>query len=167
MIASYLYADMAFGKRNAKVGSGESAQGTGQMLRVAMAVASAAILVAPAMADEMWKTDYGQVIWEKDYDGGAIFKIDLAGGGVGRMYVEGLATEVENRGHFKGYWISTTEEDMCSAELKGPDGTKSRTWGTLTLSFRSPEFPSDWVLMTGECLGVPDSLIAGHADTGE
>ncbi len=137
------------------------------MRKFAIAAAFATVMAAPAAADEMWKTDFGQVIWEKDYDGGAIFKLDLADGGVGRMYIEGLTTEIEARGHFKGYWISTAEEDMCTAELKGPDGTRSHTWGTLTLSFVSPEFPADWVLMTGDCMGELDTMLVGRADTGE
>jgi hypothetical protein len=132
-----------------------------------MAVASAAFLAAPAAADEMWKTDNGQVIWEKDYQGGAIFRMDVPGNKMVRFYIEGLTTDVEMRGHFKGYWISTIDEDMCTAELRGPDGTRGQTWGSLTLSFLSPGFPSDWVLMTGDCLAPLDYMLAGHADTGE
>lgn len=137
------------------------------MRRIATAVAATFLMALPAVADEMWKTDYGPVIWEKDFEGGAILKLDLDDGEVVRFYVEGLGIDSTPRGMFKGYWISTGEEDECSAQLRGPDGTRSNTWGRMSLIFSSPDFPSDWVMLTGDCHDEPDSLVVGTVDTGE
>ena len=62
-------------------------------------------------------------MWESDYDGGAIFRIDTGKGKLVRFYIEGLEPTGAPRGHFDGFWISTSDEGLCSAELAGPDGT--------------------------------------------
>lgn len=135
------------------------------MRKTAISIACAAMLAAPAAADEAWQTDYGEIIWETNYDGGAIFMIDLGAGKVGRFYIEGFGVD-EPRGMFRGYWISTQEENMCSSQLTGPDGTASQTWGRLTLTFMSPDFPSDWAMLTGDCFAEPDEPLIAHAITG-
>jgi len=129
-------------------------------------LAMAAAVAGPAMADEMWKTEFGSIQWEKDYDGGAIFRIELEKGKFGRFYIEGLNPD-SVRGNFSGYWISTAEEDMCAATLTGPDGTHSRTWGRLSLTFIDKGFPSDWTMLTGDCMGEPDEVLTGKVDTGD
>ena len=126
----------------------------------------AALLAAmPATADEVWKTDLGEIMWETDYDGGAIFRIDTGKGKFVRFYIEGLEPTGMPRGHFDGFWISTGDESMCSAELVGPDGTRSRTWGRVSLIFVDKEFPSDWTALTGECMGEPHEVMTGRALT--
>ncbi len=126
----------------------------------------AALLAAmPATADEVWKTDLGEIMWETDYDGGAIFRIDTGKGKFVRFYIEGLEPTGMPRGHFDGFWISTSDEGMCSAELVGPDGTRSRTWGRVSLTFVDKEFPSDWTALTGECMGEPHEVMTGRAVT--
>lgn len=135
------------------------------MKTFAAIAALGALAVAPAFADETWKTDFGQVIWEDDFDGGAIFLIKLDGGKAARFYIEGLTASDETRGNYKGYWINTAEADVCSAELTGPDGTKGTTWGRLSLTFVDPSFPSDWVMLLGDCMAEPDSPVTGKAST--
>jgi hypothetical protein len=126
----------------------------------------AALLAAmPATADEVWKTDLGEIMWETDYDGGAIFRIDTGKGKLVRFYIEGLEPTGAPRGHFDGFWISTSDEGLCSAELAGPDGTRSRTWGRVSLTFVDKEFPSDWTALTGECMGEPHEVMTGRALT--
>ncbi len=123
------------------------------------------LTAAPAFADEVWKTSFGKVEWEKDYDGGAIFKLAMGKDLIVRYYVEGLTPTGEARGHFEGYWIATGGEPVCSAELVGPDGTRSKGWGRLSLTFVKDSFPSDWTALTGWCTGEPMDLITGVADT--
>jgi hypothetical protein len=74
------------------------------MLGLAMRMFSgcmfAALLAAtPAKADEVWKTDLGEIMWETDYDEGAIFRIDTAKGKFLRFYIEGLEPTSAPRGH--------------------------------------------------------------------
>ena len=135
------------------------------MRGVAAGLVAAMMIVAPAVADETWKTGFGQIEWEKDYDGGAIFKLETGKGDFTRYYVEGLTPEGD-RGHFEGYWIRKGGEDICSAELVGPDGTRSKNWGRLSLTFVKDGFPSDWTALTGLCTGEPLDLLTGVANVG-
>lgn len=139
--------------------------GDGYMRKLAISIACAALMAAPAVADETWKTDIGTMIWEDDYDGGAIFMIEISGKPA-RFYIEGLRGDDETRGNYKGYWINTDDEQMCTSQLTGPDGTKSRTWGRVSLTFLDPAFPSDWVLLAGDCLEEPSIPLTGRAITG-
>lgn len=134
-----------------------------RMLTIALL---AGMLATPAHADEMWKTDFGSVIWEKDYDGGAIFMVETGKGKVGRFYIEGLTAEDQTRGHYTGFWINTADENMCAAALTGPDGTKSRTWGRLSLTFVDQTFPSTWTMLTGDCMAEPSEVLVGKPDQG-
>jgi hypothetical protein len=118
-----------------------------------------AMAVAPSFADETWNTELGEIAWEKDYDGGAVFLLKLPDNKVVRFYVEGLKADDESRGNYKGYWISTLDEQICSATLTGPDGTRSRTWGHFSLNFMKPSFPSDWSLLAGDCMGELTDLV--------
>jgi len=136
------------------------------MRRLLTTLAMAATIAAPAMADEMWKTDFGKVIWEKDYDGGAIFRVELEKGKFARFYIEGLEAD-SVRGHYTGYYINTADEGMCSSALIGPDGTHSNTWGRLSLTFVDKGFPSDWTMLTGECMAEPSEVLTAKVDTGD
>lgn len=124
------------------------------------------LTAAPAFADEMWKTGFGKVEWEKDYDGGAVLKLDLGKNDVIRYYIDGLTPTGEDRGHYEGYWIRTGGEDICTAQLVGPDGARSNNWGRISLTFVKDSFPSDWTALTGLCMGEPLDLITGVANTG-
>lgn len=63
---------------------------------------AALLAVTPASADEVWKTDLGEIIWGTDDDGGAIFRIDTGKGKLVRFYIEGLEPTGAPRGHFDG-----------------------------------------------------------------
>ena len=42
-------------------------------------------------------------------------------------------------------------EGFCPASLTGIDGTGSRQWGEVILSFDRPGFPTGWTLVAGDC----------------
>lgn len=126
---------------------------------------AAMLTAAPAFADEMWKTGMGKVEWEKDYNGGAVLKLDMGKGSFIRYFIDGLTPE-GFRGHHEGYWIRSGGEPICSAELVGPDGTRSKNWGRISLTFVKDKFPSDWTALTGLCVGEPLDLITGIANAG-
>lgn len=135
------------------------------MRKLLTTLAMAAALAGPAMADETWTTDFGTIEWEKGYDGGAIFRVELEKGKFARFYIEGLRPEGA-RGNYTGFYINTADEQMCASTLIGPDGTSSRTWGRLSLTFVDKGFPSDWTMLTGECMGEPNEVLTGKANVG-
>jgi hypothetical protein len=122
----------------------------------------AALLAAgAAWADETWKTDLGVVEWEKDVDGAAVFKLNLKGGKFVRFYIENLKADGQVRGAYSGYWINTADENMCPTQMTAPDGTKSKTWGTIELTFVKPSFPSDWTGRMGKCFDKTEQVFNG------
>lgn len=134
-----------------------------------LALAGALLFAAmPAAADEVWRTDLGQVAWEKEVGDAAVFRVNLPNGKFARFYIENLPARIENRtGIFSGYWISTADEALCPAELVGPDGTRSHTWGRLELTFVKPGFPSDWVMHTSRCVDELNETLIGLAQVGD
>jgi len=127
---------------------------------------AATLMAAPAMADEMWKTDIGPVMWEDDYNGGAIFMVEMGKGKVARFYIEGLKADDEARAHYNGYWINTADDGMCAAMMTGPDGTKSHNWGRLSMTFADETFRATWTMLTGDCMAEPDQVLVGKPDQG-
>ena len=55
-----------------------------------------------AHADEIWKTEEYQVIYQEDRNNTAIWTY---GDGLGKIFIEGLAGVVKNRGSYHGYWV--------------------------------------------------------------
>lgn len=134
-------------------------------LRVCLA-AVMAFGVAPALADEVWSSDIGDVVYDSEVDGVAIFTFDATGGGKGELYFPGLAGNYDHRGTHKGYWIAPGG-DTCLTELTGADGLKSKDWGQLTIVFHETGFPTGWTLMSGTCFGPLDSTLLGTAKVGD
>lgn len=122
----------------------------------ATAVFAATVAAAsPSVADESWTSNFGPVLWESDSGEIAILRLDdINNGHTVRLYVPGLAADVMGgRGAYWGYWIADGGDnaDMCSAQMTGPDGFKSSYWGQFTITFVSPDFPSDWAGVFGAC----------------
>lgn len=136
------------------------------MRGLAVGLMAAMMIAAPAVADETWKTAFGQMEWETDYENGAIFRLNTGKNDYTRFYIEGLTAD-SDRSHHEGYWIRKGGEDVCSAELVGPDGTRSRNWGRISLTFVGDTFPSDWTALTGFCVGEPLDVLTGKANVGE
>jgi hypothetical protein len=136
------------------------------MLRVLAGLIAATMVAAPAFADETWKTGFGKIEWVDDFANSAIFELNSDKNDVTRYYVEGLTADGD-RGHHEGYWIRKGGEDICSAEMVGPDGTRSKNWGRLSLTFVKGKFPSDWTALTGLCVGEPMDLLTGEAIVGQ
>jgi hypothetical protein len=121
------------------------------MLRFAIA-AALALVASGATADEIWSSNIGEVYYADEIGDTAIFGYTGHDGEEVRFYVPGLAGNYDNRGTYGGYWIGPTAGE-CLAELGGPDGRVSTNWGSLTIVFTEPAFPSGWVMMRGLCFG--------------
>ena len=132
-----------------------------------IAIAALALLAAPAMADEAWKTKAGTIQWVDNIGGDAVLSVDQKGGKT-LYYVDGLNSKVVGkRGKFSGYWISTKDDKICDTTMTTPDGVASRTWGRLELLFVKPGFPSDWIMKTSSCFGEITEMMSGTAIVGQ
>jgi hypothetical protein len=122
------------------------------MRKSLVAAAAFALLSTGTLADEVWTTPIGEVVYEAEIDGVAIFTYPLADGVVGRIYLPGLAGNYDNRSSHLGYWIAPGDGG-CPAEMTGADGNKSKNWGQVLLVFHTPAFPAGWTLVNGVCFG--------------
>lgn len=128
-----------------------------------VAAACAALTATAASADEFWTSTIGDIIYEAEVDGVAIFTYPLPNveGGVGRLYFPGLAGNYENRATHTGYWIAPGDGGGCSAKMVGADGVTSNDWGSIMIVFHGPSYPVSWTLLSGTCFApLVDSMVA-------
>jgi hypothetical protein len=120
-------------------------------------LAAALLLATPVAADEVWNSNWGQVVYLADVGSTAVLTVpystDLA-----HIYLPGMAGNFEQRGLHDGYWISA-DAGPCDATMTGPDGVSSTNWGRVTLIFDNPAYPSGFTALWGICMMDPqDSL---------
>lgn len=117
------------------------------MIRATLA---ALMLASPAMADETWWSEWGQIIYEAERGEDAIFSFINFDGYVATLIIPGLAGNYTNRGVHDAYWLGQGEP-LCPASLSAPDGTTSTQWGPARVSFDFAAFPTGYTLELGEC----------------
>lgn len=127
------------------------------------------LTAVPALADEVWQSDFGRVIWEVDRGDTAVFLLDDEGNNrTVRLFVEGLVPHMlGGRGYYEGVWIASQKDGSvtpgCSVAMVDPLGGPSTEWGTFQLTFVSEAFPSDFAGSFGDCLAprtIPFSAVA-------
>jgi hypothetical protein len=116
---------------------------------LAAPVLAALALATPAVADEVWTIEDGEVIWEEDFDNVSVFSYPLEGGR-GHLYIVGLNASITTRGLYAAYWIGEGD-GPCEAAMTGPDGRTSTLWGWATVSFMDFGFPSGFGAEMGMC----------------
>ena len=121
---------------------------------IALFSSFAMIYSSPAIADEVWSSDYGPVIYQADRGKTAIWTYgDSASGS---MFIEGLAGQFKYRGTYYGYWSQSTSKVRCETYREGRDGKSTYYWGSLRIQFLDPEFPSRWSAVFGYCNQSPN-----------
>lgn len=137
-------------------------------MRLALALS---LLAAPALADEVWTTEYGDIIYEQDTaDFNAVFSVPaVAFNGLakpeerGEVTIYGLAGNVSDRyGLFEGYWTAPGEP-MCDTALLARGGKASRSWGRVQIVFDRPAFPSGFTMLFGTCFWDPVLTLRAEA----
>lgn len=103
----------------------------------------------PALADEVWTTARGDIVYLEDIGEVAhwVFTTDSV---TYDIFLPGLAGNTESRGAFSGYFL-VSGSDLCGIEMKGPAGWRSAHWGEVVVDFYEPGFPSGFSFYRGEC----------------
>ncbi len=136
------------------------------MKRICTALALTTILGAwPALADEVWSSDLGEIVYEADSGEIAILSFSSPDYGNGQLFVIGLGGNYDNRGEHEGFWISDGN-GSCPAELTGPDGQSSNNWGRVLIEFEEPGFPSAFDLELGNCFDEPNDSFQATPEVG-
>jgi hypothetical protein len=121
-----------------------------------------------AVADEVWSTEIGDVIYEIDLENGmAVLSYPTDGEDRGRAYVSGLAGVYTERTGYDGIWIEPQSEDgLCEVGMVAPDsGESSMNWGRVRVVFVDPDFPSTFVAMRGDCFDEPTEMLVARPVT--
>ncbi|MDB5505784.1 MAG: hypothetical protein JWR75_422 [Devosia sp.] len=109
----------------------------------------------------------GDIVYEAELSGVAVLTLATGDGGVMNFYVPGLAGNVDSRGQFEGYWVSSVG-GSCPAMMTGPNSVESNNWGRAVFTFHEPAFPSGFTVFYGSCFADPDvSLVAQPVVGGE
>jgi hypothetical protein len=128
-----------------------------------IALALALLAATPALADEIWSTQYGQIIYETDRDGyigvlsipAQVMNLDAPADARLTVHVLGLAGNVTDRyGMFEGYWTGGTAAN-CEPAIIGDNGKRTSDWGRIELYFDKPDFPSGFTMILGACFFDP------------
>ena len=139
-------------------------------MRLALALC---LLAAPALADEVWTSEFGDIIYERDTGGfSAILSIPATALNDGaaaneraQVTIYGLTDNVDRYGIFEGYWTAPGEP-MCDAALMPPGGKASRSWGRVQVVFDRPGFPSGFTMLIGTCFWDPVWSLRAEAFAG-
>jgi hypothetical protein len=127
-----------------------------------MLAALMALTACPALADEVWSTPAGEIVYEKVLDGGmAVFSMpalplmyDAAADATGWVYIPDLANADGVRSFHEAFWIVEGMQ-FCPMAMVAPDGRKSYAWGRAQIAFDLPSVPSGFTMISGLCAYEP------------
>ena len=112
-----------------------------------------------SIADEVWNSSYGKVIYEKELGTTAVWSYN-SNGVPGLIYIDNLAGVYKGRGYYQGYWVQTTSGNRCKTQ-RMMQGTPSYYWGQFEIQFLDPDFPSRWEAKWSYCEQKPTALWQG------
>jgi hypothetical protein len=128
------------------------------------------VIALPALADEVWSTPVGDVIYEDDLPTGeAVLSFPTGDPEIRSLaYFGGLAGVATGRTYFEGVWIEPDAANACPVSIADPESGKPRNnWGRIQIVFTEPDFPGGWVAMRGTCFGTPDQFLVGKPVAGQ
>ena len=142
------------------------------MTKLSIAALAAITIAFPVAADEVWKTDIGDVVYERELESGdAVWSYPAEDGTRGLAYFQGLAGVYEDRTSFTGIWIEANIESHdrgCAVSLFDPETGEARNnWGRINLVFTEPDFPGGWVAIRGSCFDQPHAFLVGKPVVGD
>ena len=135
------------------------------MLKSLFPACLAMALAAPLMADEVWTTATGDIVYLADEYGAAILSFTDTYGGEGELVFPGLAGNFSDRGVHHGHWVGAGDL-QCAAGLGRPGGTSSLSWGRAVIAFDDPGFPSAFTVLLGDCDNPLDRSLRAIPVTG-
>ncbi|MDZ8227256.1 MULTISPECIES: hypothetical protein [unclassified Nostoc] len=120
-----------------------------QQLAMVSAVFVLASVPKIALADEVWDSSYGRVVYQSERGKTAIWTYPG-----GTIFIEGLAGITSNRGIYHGYWVGKSNV-KCDTSREDASGKLSNTWGRFSIRFQVPNFPMPWFEPRSGVIGRP------------
>ncbi|WP_146636228.1 hypothetical protein [Nioella nitratireducens] len=128
------------------------------MIKAILPALAALAFAVPALADEVWSSDTGQIVYLADEYGSAILTFTDTDGTNGELVFPGLAGNFTDRSVHYGYWVGQSAL-QCPAALGRPGALTSLSWGMATIAFDDPGFPSAFTVLLADCDGDFDRSI--------
>ncbi|NIZ61472.1 hypothetical protein DL239_10835 [Sedimentitalea sp. CY04] len=119
------------------------------------------LLSAPVLADEVWTSDMGQIVYQAEEGGAAIFSFTNVDAYSAKLIIPGLAGNYSDRSSHAAYWIGQGA-GACTAFMSHGDEPASSQWGRAQVVFDDPAFPTSLTVILGFCLDEPNIVIRGE-----
>ncbi len=110
------------------------------------------LLATPVAADEVWTSVMGDVVYESEVSGAAIFSFTNVDGYPARLVIPGLAGNYDNRGTHEAFWLGDGAGE-CDSFMSLSDGPETSQWGRALVSFDNPAYPTSFSVALGWCFG--------------
>ncbi|SLN22190.1 hypothetical protein [Roseisalinus antarcticus] len=117
------------------------------------------------LADEVWYTMDGEMVYETDLEPYALISAPWDGDEV-MLYVDELAFNYDARGVHGGFWIGPAARQSCDVAISAPDGRASYHWGRIQVTFDQPSFPTGFTVLMGSCFDEPDMILRANLAAG-
>ncbi len=143
-------------------------------MRLPMIAALITLTAAPVLADEVWSTPYGDVIYESDLPN-AIAVLSApreamtgeVGGERAVVHVIGMTgNATERSGIYEGYWSVQGNTGYCDTQMIAQGGKATNNWGRVRVYFDRPEFPTGFTMLVGSCFYEPYFVLRADALAG-
>lgn len=109
----------------------------------------ASLLATPVLADEVWDSDFGAIVYQDEQQGMAIFSFRNFDGYQATLVIPGLAGNFDNRGVHDAFWVGKGPGSCLSSMSFGD--MNGASWGQAKLIFDKPSYPTSFTLLMGEC----------------
>ncbi|MBA27471.1 MAG: hypothetical protein CME95_01660 [Hyphomonadaceae bacterium] len=126
------------------------------------------VLSLSAIADEVWSTPIGDVVYENETDDGWAVWSYPGLTDRGTVYIKDLAGVYEGRGAYAGIWVEAESPniELCDVAVTDPvTGESHYNWGRVDIVFTEPDFPGGWVALRGNCFNDPGDYLIGKPVT--
>jgi hypothetical protein len=145
-------------------------------MRLATLTAACLSLSLPALADEVWSTPYGNIVYERDLDGYiAVLSVPAeamtgdatTGATPATVHVMGMTPVAEERsGLYEGFWYIQGNTGYCEAQMTAPGGKATNNWGRVRIYFDRPAFPTGFLMLVGSCFYDPYFVVRADPAAG-
>lgn len=131
-----------------------------------------AFLATTTLADEVWKSNVGEIIYEKDIGNTAVLSYATPGvqNSTTRLFINNLVPDVYGggqRGNYSGYWTDNSKRQVCEAAIVDPMGTRTNSWGRFEITFKKEGSWWAWTGSTSNCFGQPIQTIFAKPNMAE
>lgn len=126
-------------------------------MKKCLAIALLFAASAPAYADQVWRTDKGEITLVEDLGSVAHWSWVQPGIGSLDIFLEGRGGVTATQGFYSGYWLAQEgthaldETRACVSELVGANGSASHRWGEVWVDFDAAGTPGGFTINLGNC----------------